>query len=241
MLSKMFKLLIMSNILLLSTSSLSYIDSQHLDSEKIAISKWIDKNSCKLKNKVDSSTLISNTYYNGKKYNIDPHLMIGLIRQESCFSYTAKSNAGAIGLTQVIPKWHKEKIKGRSLTNPNVSIEVGTMIVAEYLKSSNGDLRKALRKYSGGANNYYNKVMTNVALIKENIKNNRYVSNKILVDNKVKPIKIDTLDKWFKEYGKTDIVYSKEPFIPNIEKYNIIGMYRRNKLDELINKLQQST
>lgn len=53
----------------------------------------------------------------------------------------------------------------QDLFSKKKNIEAGTFILNHYLLKNNNDLRKALHKYSGGANNYYEKVMAN--LLKE--------------------------------------------------------------------------
>lgn len=66
---------------------------------------------------------------------------------------------GAQGIMQVIPRWHGEKVKGRSLYKLNVGAEVGTLVLAEYIAAARGDVKRALRKYSGGSNSYARSVL----------------------------------------------------------------------------------
>ena len=79
------------------------------------------------------------TYYWGeinqvaRKMNLDPNLMIAIMRQESAFNTTAISRAGARGLMQVMPQTGRNmarlvKLKNFStadLHDPHTSILLG--------------------------------------------------------------------------------------------------------------------
>ena len=85
--------------------------------------------------------------------NVDPFIMMGLIAVESGFDYKAVSPKGALGLTQVIPKYHIDKIEHpMQVLDPYGNIQVGTQVLAEYLKWHKGDVNKALRQYNGSLN-----------------------------------------------------------------------------------------
>ena len=131
---------------------------QQLIYEREAVKNWIVENRCK-NAKGDVDELVSLVYKHSKENDLDPHFVLGLIKQESCFNTTAKSFAGAYGYMQVIPKWHPEEVKGRSLFKPTVGIEAGTLVLSKYIDLANGNLKKALRLYSGGANKYYENVI----------------------------------------------------------------------------------
>lgn len=78
---------------------------------------------------------------------VDPHVIFKIMQAES--SYNSKAKGGAsLGLMQVIPYWHKDKIKGRNLYNVDVNVEVGVKIFKEALEKSNGNTRKALWRYN---------------------------------------------------------------------------------------------
>lgn len=65
------------------------------------------------------------------RHRIDPMLLAGLVAAESSFNPKARSHANAVGLTQVIAKWHPEKVRRRDLTDPRVSIEVGAAVLRQ--------------------------------------------------------------------------------------------------------------
>jgi soluble lytic murein transglycosylase-like protein len=82
------------------------------------------------------------------EYDVDPNLILKVIKVESRFNPKARGSSGSIGLMQIIPKYHKRRIKGRSLINPQVNIDVGTSFLAEKLEDCGGNARCALMKYN---------------------------------------------------------------------------------------------
>lgn len=78
---------------------------------------------------------------------VDPDIIFKIIQTES--TYNPKARGGAsVGLMQIIPYWHRDKIQGRNLYNVDTNIEVGVRIFKEYLDQSNGSIRKALWRYN---------------------------------------------------------------------------------------------
>jgi len=100
-----------------------------------------------------------------------PLLMLALIEMESNFTPTALSNKGAMGLTQVMPKYHRKNLikegiitTDRDLFNISASIKAGDMILGEYLSQTSNDVSKALGKYLGGKDGVYVKrIQANLA------------------------------------------------------------------------------
>lgn len=81
------------------------------------------------------------------EHHVDPDVIFKIIQIES--SYDPKAKGGAsIGLMQVIPYWHRDKIQGRNLFNVDTNVEVGVRIFKEALEKSNGNIRKALWRYN---------------------------------------------------------------------------------------------
>lgn len=90
-----------------------------------------------------------------RRVGLDPELLIAIIQKESVFRPKVQSSYGAQGLMQVVRRWHREKLHAsESLFDPVVNIRVGTDILEEYLESADGDLSRALAKYSGNARGY---------------------------------------------------------------------------------------
>lgn len=87
-----------------------------------------------------------------KTYQLPRKLILSIIKKESSFNPFAKSNV-AIGLMQIYPKFHKEKIRAlgindnRKLYHIDYNIELGCQIFREYLDRAKGDLTETFHKY----------------------------------------------------------------------------------------------
>jgi soluble lytic murein transglycosylase-like protein len=84
-----------------------------------------------------------------QKYGIDPALLKALIRQESNFNPSARSPAGASGLTQLMPGTAAALGVSNPL-DPRQAIEGGAKYLSQQLKAFDGDVRKALAAYNAG-------------------------------------------------------------------------------------------
>jgi soluble lytic murein transglycosylase-like protein len=82
------------------------------------------------------------------KYGIDPALLKGLIKQESGFDAAARSGAGAIGLTQLMPA--TAAALGVDPTVPAQAIDGGARYLRQQLDRFGGDASKALAAYNAG-------------------------------------------------------------------------------------------
>ncbi len=120
---------------------------QTLDWSK-AIRFWIDKHQPKL-NVSDKHLIAKQVLHHSEQQGVPVRLLVAVITTESRFDPKAHSHHGAKGLTQVVPKWHLEKIKGRNLFDPAVALEVGSRILKDCLTTANNNERKALNCYSG--------------------------------------------------------------------------------------------
>ncbi|MEO8216623.1 MAG: lytic transglycosylase domain-containing protein [Acidobacteriota bacterium] len=97
---------------------------------------------------------------NASKRNVDPFLIMGLIRQESSFDPTVRSRVGATGLMQLMPATAKELggilhgiFSTSRLTDPEVNIELGTFYVRKLIDRYNGEELLAIAAYNGGQGN----------------------------------------------------------------------------------------
>ncbi len=108
------------------------------------------------------------TYYWGeinqvaRAMDLDPHLVIAIMRQESAFNADAVSRAGARGLMQVMPKTGRnmarlvklENFSTEDLHDPHTSILLGGKHLSDHLKSFQKDehrqLGLALSAYNAG-------------------------------------------------------------------------------------------
>jgi hypothetical protein len=83
-------------------------------------------------------------------------LVFGVIRQESVFSTSIKSHAGALGLMQVMPATgralrRREHRQGRpDLLDPAENVRLGVEYLAQLLRQFDGDTTAALVAYNAG-------------------------------------------------------------------------------------------
>ena len=87
-----------------------------------------------------------------ERYDLDPLLLAAVIRQESSYRSYVTSPAGAVGLTQVIPRYWQNTCPG-DLFDEFTNIQCGSYIIAKY-KNSAGKLPKALAYYNVGPTGY---------------------------------------------------------------------------------------
>lgn len=87
-----------------------------------------------------------------KAKDIDPLLVLSLIRQESAFNVHAHSSAGARGLMQVMPATARSiaKVRKERLWDPSTNVEVGTKYLRHRLERYNGDVELTLAAYNAG-------------------------------------------------------------------------------------------
>lgn len=83
---------------------------------------------------------------------LDPLLIVAVIGIESNFNPLAESVAGAQGLMQVIPRFHKDKLPKEGgklhLFDPVTNIRVGTQALHEYIRR-NGNVGGGLQQFAG--------------------------------------------------------------------------------------------
>lgn len=103
----------------------------------------------------DIVSIVETAFEHGIKHNIDPLLILSLISVESTFNKKARNKSTASGLMQVVPKWHRDKIKGRNIYTISVNLEVGSNILKNCLEKNSQKLNAAMECYSGGAGKPY--------------------------------------------------------------------------------------
>jgi len=94
------------------------------------------------------------------RYEVDPYLLTGLIREESRFDADAVSSASARGLAQFLlptarrlaPSIGLEKIVAEDLHRPAVSIALGAAYLKELLERFEGREHQAVAAYNAGEN-----------------------------------------------------------------------------------------
>ena len=83
------------------------------------------------------------------RYGVEPSLLAGLIQQESGFDPSARSGAGALGLTQLMPGTAASLGVAEPL-DPAQSIEGGARYLAQQLAQFGGNTADALAAYNAG-------------------------------------------------------------------------------------------
>jgi soluble lytic murein transglycosylase len=92
------------------------------------------------------------------KRGVDPYLVAAIIRQESGFEPTTVSNAGAVGLMQIMPQEANaigaaagiENVTRESLFDPRLNVAIGAAEYSQKLARMNGNQTLAIAAYNGG-------------------------------------------------------------------------------------------
>lgn len=106
-----------------------------------------------------------------KTLNTDPFLYAAIAGVESSYIPRAQSGYGAVGLMQVVPRFHAQRYaeKGLSIHHPTENIVVGAHILAGYLDTEKGDMARALQRYNGSIydkdRRYTNRVLNEYAIL----------------------------------------------------------------------------
>jgi soluble lytic murein transglycosylase-like protein len=95
-----------------------------------------------------------------KKKQLNPLLVLALMRQESRFQSQVISPSGAIGLMQLMPKtadWiaRKLNLNNYDLTNPEDNIRLGSWYLQENLDRHDDNTLLAVASYNAGVSNLY--------------------------------------------------------------------------------------
>jgi len=103
-----------------------------------------------------SHELASSIHDAARTEGIDPELAFRLVRVESNFNPRARSYAGAMGLTQLMPGTARSidrRMADRSrLLDPEANLRVGFRYLRNLLRHYDGDVRLALLAYNRGEN-----------------------------------------------------------------------------------------
>lgn len=86
---------------------------------------------------------------------LDPIIVLSLIRQESAFNPNASSRVGARGLMQLMPataKRFNRKVQVAQLNQPKINVELGTKYLRELFLKFDGNLIYTLGSYNAGEN-----------------------------------------------------------------------------------------
>lgn len=97
----------------------------------------------------------------GKTYNVDPYLILAVIKQESSFNEDAISKSRAKGLMQILDKTADETVKDiNSISNKDydiydvyTNINIGTKYLSNLIEQYDGNIYIALTAYNAGMGN----------------------------------------------------------------------------------------
>jgi len=92
-----------------------------------------------------------------EKYSLPPAVLLAIISIESRFREKAHGANGATGLMQVVPSAHRNILRDKDLTDPEVNIDIGSSILYGYQRAAGGDLNAAMKNY-GGSKAYAEKI-----------------------------------------------------------------------------------
>jgi soluble lytic murein transglycosylase-like protein len=86
------------------------------------------------------------------EYDLEPELVMGLIKVESSFNEGSRSRVGAQGLMQIMPGTARH-MKCSNVWEPESNIRCGCKVLTRYLKRYDGNLIYGLAAYNAGPGN----------------------------------------------------------------------------------------
>jgi soluble lytic murein transglycosylase-like protein len=117
--------------------------------------------------------VVGTAYGEGRRVGLDPLLIVAVIAVESRFNPIAQSDGGAVGLMQVIPRYHVAQFAagdGESVLDPRTNIELGARVLKAYIRQGGTEVA-GLQLYNGASadtsNGYANKVLGERARLQE--------------------------------------------------------------------------
>jgi soluble lytic murein transglycosylase len=96
-----------------------------------------------------------------QRYDLDPYMVMAIIRTESGFKENVRSNKNAIGLMQITPdtaQWAAQKMKIDNfnedmLDDPEFNIKMGCWYINDLKSEFNNNMDLVLAAYNGGRGN----------------------------------------------------------------------------------------
>jgi soluble lytic murein transglycosylase len=96
--------------------------------------------------------------FNAGKANVTPHLLQGLVREESAFEPSARSHCGALGLMQLMPVTARALSREEGgalestseLLDPKLNVHLGSRYFGQLLRRFDGNRIAATAAYNGG-------------------------------------------------------------------------------------------
>lgn len=98
-----------------------------------------------------AAEVVHAAFREGVRHGLDPMLILAVIAVESRFNPIAESEQGAVGLMQVVPRFHMDKIAAAgaaSMLMPEANIAIGALILKDSIRRGGSDAA-GLQLYNG--------------------------------------------------------------------------------------------
>lgn len=102
--------------------------------------------------------MVRTAFHEGRRNGVDPLLILAVIAVESRFNPIAESEQGAVGLMQIVPRFHMDKVNtgidvgvdaaGLSFLPPRANIAIGARILKDSIRRGGGEAA-GLQLYNG--------------------------------------------------------------------------------------------
>ncbi len=107
--------------------------------------------------------MVGAAFREGRRNGIDPLLILAVIAVESRFNPIAESEQGAMGLMQIVPRFHLDKVDAvDAMLEPPANIAVGARILRDAIRRGGGEVA-GLQLYNGSPDDetqaYANRVL----------------------------------------------------------------------------------
>lgn len=116
---------------------------------------WVKKNATKPITMETARNIVDTTVNIADQYGFDPIMLLAIMKVESGFRPKVKNTYGAMGLMQVVPRFHKDKIGKANILNIKTNIKVGAQVLSDCFDRNNLFLERAVQCYNGGASAKY--------------------------------------------------------------------------------------
>ena len=125
-----------------------------------------------------------------EKYNLDPLIVLSLMKQESAFNKKARSASNAMGLMQLLGSTAREVARGlrkkinipQDLFHPPTNIQLGTKYMRRMIRAFNGHIPLALAAYNAGIGHMRIWLRTRSELSQISEQKNSHPDNEMWID-----------------------------------------------------------
>ena len=95
--------------------------------------------------------MVRAAFREGRRNDVDPLLILAVIAVESRFNPIAESEQGAVGLMQIVPRFHMDKVADTgapTFLQPHANIAIGARILKDAIRRGGGEVA-GLQLYNG--------------------------------------------------------------------------------------------